>query len=207
MAIRAIAHYLEQTQGKAFVLFTSYKMLDAAARALTPWLAERNIALFAQSDGMPRSKMVEAFKADVNSVIFGADSFWQGVDVPGEALSNVIIVRLPFSVPSHPLLEARLEEIRQRGGNPFVEYQVPEAVIKLKQGFGRLIRTEDRSRHRRHPRPPRPDQALRPHVPQLPARLPADRRPPRSARPVPIGGRGRLAAPESSGSTAMPARS
>ena len=142
VAIRAIAHYLEKTQGKAFVLFTSYKMLDAAARALTPWLAERNIALFAQSDGMPRSKMVEAFKADVNSVIFGADSFWQGVDVPGEALSNVIIVRLPFSVPSHPLLEARLEEIRRRGGNPFVEYQVPEAVIKLKQGFGRLIRTQ-----------------------------------------------------------------
>ncbi len=141
VAIKAIAHYLERTQGKAFVLFTSYKMLDAAARALTPWLAERNIALFAQSDGMPRSKMVEAFKADINSVIFGADSFWQGVDVPGEALSNVIIVRLPFSVPSHPLLEARLEDIRRRGGNPFVEYQVPEAVIKLKQGFGRLIRT------------------------------------------------------------------
>jgi ATP-dependent DNA helicase DinG len=141
-AIGAIAHYLEQTQGKAFVLFTSYKMLDAAARALAPWLARRSIALFSQSDGLPRSKMVEAFKADVNSVIFGADSFWQGVDVPGEALSNVIITRLPFSVPSHPLLEARLEDIRRRGGSPFVEYQVPEAVIKLKQGFGRLIRTK-----------------------------------------------------------------
>jgi ATP-dependent DNA helicase DinG len=141
-AIPAIAHYLEQTQGKAFVLFTSYKMLDAAARALGPWLAERKIALFAQSDGMPRSKMVDAFKADINSVIFGADSFWQGVDVPGEALSNVIITRLPFSVPSHPLLEARLEDIRRRGGSPFIEYQVPEAVIKLKQGFGRLIRSK-----------------------------------------------------------------
>jgi ATP-dependent DNA helicase DinG len=142
VAIRAIAHYLERTEGKAFVLFTSYKMLDAAARSLTPWLAERNIALFSQSDGLPRSKMVDAFKADLNSVIFGADSFWQGVDVPGETLSNVIIVRLPFSVPSHPLLEARLEDIRKRGGNPFVEYQIPEAVIKLKQGFGRLIRTK-----------------------------------------------------------------
>ncbi|MBV8313962.1 MAG: helicase [Planctomycetaceae bacterium] len=141
-AIRAIPHYLEKTQGKAFVLFTSYRMMEAAVRALTPWFARRNIALFAQSEGMPRSKMVEAFKADVNSVLFGADSFWQGVDVPGEALSNVIIVRLPFSVPSHPLLEARLEEIRRRGGNPFFEYQVPEAVIKLKQGFGRLIRSK-----------------------------------------------------------------
>jgi ATP-dependent DNA helicase DinG len=141
-AIRAIAHYLEQSQGKAFVLFTSYKMLDFAARSLNAWLARRRIALFAQSDGMPRSKMVEAFKADINSVIFGADSFWQGVDVPGDALSNVIITRLPFSVPTHPLLEARLEFIRSRGGSPFVEYQVPEAVIKLKQGFGRLIRTK-----------------------------------------------------------------
>src|SRR3954466_10769560 len=117
-------------------------MLEAAARTLAPWFAERNIALYAQTDGMPRSKMVEAFKADVDSVIFGVDSFWQGVDVPGEALSNVVIVRLPFSVPSHPLIEARLEAIRRRGGNPFLEYQVPEAVIKLKQGFGRLIRSK-----------------------------------------------------------------
>jgi ATP-dependent DNA helicase DinG len=74
-------------------------------------------------------------------VLFGADSFWQGVDVPGEALQNVIITKLPFSVPDHPLLEARLEAIRSRGGNPFLEYQVPEAVIRLKQGFGRLIRS------------------------------------------------------------------
>jgi ATP-dependent DNA helicase DinG len=142
MAIRAIPHYLEKTNGKAFVLFTSYRMLEAAVRALSPWFSRRKIALFAQSDGMPRSKMVAAFKSDVDSVIFGADSFWQGVDVPGEALSNVIIVRLPFSVPTHPLLEARLEDVRRRGGNPFVEYQVPEAVIKLKQGFGRLIRSK-----------------------------------------------------------------
>ena len=142
-AIRAIPFYLEKTHGKAFVLFTSFKMIAEAARVLAPWFAERQITLLAQSDGMPRSKMVEAFKADIDSVIFGADSFWQGVDVPGEALSNVIIVKLPFSVPDKPLLEARLEAIRHRGGNPFIEYQVPEAVLKLKQGFGRLIRSKE----------------------------------------------------------------
>ena len=87
--------------------------------------------------------MLERFRNDPAAVLFGTDSFWQGVDVPGDALQNVIITKLPFSVPDHPLLEARVEAIRRRGGNPFIQYQVPEAIIKLKQGFGRLIRSRN----------------------------------------------------------------
>jgi ATP-dependent DNA helicase DinG len=140
-ALSAIRHYLELTHGKAFVLFTSYRFLKAAEVALAPWLAERNLALHSQASGVPRSKLIEAFRADVDSVLFGVDSFWQGVDVPGATLSNVIITRLPFAVPDEPVTQARLEAIQNRGGNSFVEYTVPEAILKLKQGFGRLIRS------------------------------------------------------------------
>ena len=140
-AIRAIPFYLEKTGGRAFVLFTSHKMLDEAARTLAPWFAARNIRLLAQGEGMPRSKMIEAFKADVDSVLFGAESFWQGVDVPGEALSNVVIVRLPFSVPrpSPPGSPPRRHQATRR--RPVPRLPAPQAVLKLKQGFGRLIRS------------------------------------------------------------------
>ncbi|MDE2507316.1 MAG: DEAD/DEAH box helicase [Planctomycetota bacterium] len=141
-AIEAIPRYLEMTHGKAFVLFTSNKMLQTAARQLNPWFVAHNIRLFAQTDGMPRAKMLEAFKSDVDSVIFGAESFWEGVDVPGAALSNVIIARLPFRTPGHPLAEARHEAIRARGGVPFREVQLPEAILRFKQGFGRLVRSK-----------------------------------------------------------------
>lgn len=137
-----IKKYVLQTEGRAFVLFTSYKMLNACAERLTPWLAQQKLSLYSQGDGTPRSLLLERFRNDARAVLFGAESFWQGVDVPGDALQNVIITKLPFSVPDHPLLEARLDAIRVRGGNPFMDYQVPEAVIKLKQGFGRLIRRQ-----------------------------------------------------------------
>lgn len=135
-----IKRHVGETSGRAFVLFTSYSMLQNCAERLTGWLASQNLTLYCQGKGLPRSAMLEKFKEDDRAVLFGTDSFWQGINVPGDALQNVIIPKLPFSVPDHPLLEARLDAIRDRGGNPFRDYQTPEAIIKLKQGFGRLIR-------------------------------------------------------------------
>ena len=140
-----IAHFVDQSRARAFVLFTSYQTMRVAAQALESLFATKGWNLLVQGNGMPALRMVQEFRNDPQSVLFGVDSFWSGVDVPGEALSSVIITRLPFVTPDHPLTEARLDSIELEGGRPFEQYSLPEAILKLRQGVGRLIRTKSDS--------------------------------------------------------------
>jgi ATP-dependent DNA helicase DinG len=141
--VREVLRAVSLSDGGTFVLFTSYRMLDRVHGQTREALEERGRLVLRQGGGMPRSRMLERFREDGGAVLFGTDSFWQGVDVPGDALAHVIITKLPFEVPDRPLVEARTQEIDARGGNSFMEYSLPRAVIRLRQGFGRLIRTKE----------------------------------------------------------------
>jgi len=133
-----ILRLLELTEGRAFCLFTSYsQMRDLYERVH----ARSRFPLLLQGTA-PRSALLERFKTTPNAVLFATASFWQGVDVPGEQLSCVIVDRLPFAVPSDPIVAARVRALDEEGRNAFQEYQVPQAVLALKQGFGRLIRSK-----------------------------------------------------------------
>jgi len=129
------------SDGRAFILFTSYSLLNSIYTRLENKLLKQGILALKQGTEN-RHQLLQKFMRDKTSVLFATDSFWEGVDVRGEALESVIITKLPFKVPTEPVVEARVEAIRKNGGNPFMEYSLPQAVIKLKQGFGRLIRSK-----------------------------------------------------------------
>lgn len=144
--LKAVIDYtrasLKHSHGKAFVLFTSFKMLRQVAEAVRPDMDEMGITVLVQGEeSWDRTRLLKVFREDINSVLFGVNSFWEGVDVPGEALSNLIITKLPFQVPEGPLVEARHARLKEQGLEPFQVESLPEAVLRLKQGFGRLIRT------------------------------------------------------------------
>ena len=136
-----IEEAIKSTKGHCFLLFTSYSALNFLYNQLKSRFSDKEYTLIKQND-FPRHEMIEIFKNSKNPILFGTDSFWEGVDVQGEQLKSVIITKLPFKVPNDPVTEAIIENIRKNGQNPFNDYQVPQAVIKFKQGVGRLIRSK-----------------------------------------------------------------
>jgi ATP-dependent DNA helicase DinG len=135
----AVKELTEAAGGSALVLFTSYKALKSAYEAARSGLEKQGIRLLRQGDD-DRNRLLASFLSDENSVLFATDSFWEGVDAPGDTLRLVILCRLPFRSPNDPVFEARCEALESRGGNAFMELSLPEAVMKFKQGFGRLMR-------------------------------------------------------------------
>ena len=141
VAAEKIWQAIQASNGNAFVLFTAYTNLKTCFDLLEARLRERGYNPLKQGDD-DRLMLINKFKKTDRSVLFGTDSFWEGVDIAGEALRCVIIVKLPFRVPTEPLIQARSEAITARGGDPFMDYSLPQAIVKFKQGFGRLIRNQ-----------------------------------------------------------------
>ncbi|MCK9440277.1 MAG: DEAD/DEAH box helicase [Methanothrix sp.] len=137
-----IKDIIKISKGRAFVLFTSYKLMNDVYDLIIDELNDWEYPVYRQSSNCSRDRLIQKFLENDNSILFGAESFWQGVDVPGEKLSCVIIPKIPFANPSEPLIEARMDYIKQKGLNPFITYSLPDSILKLKQGTGRLIRRE-----------------------------------------------------------------
>jgi ATP-dependent DNA helicase DinG len=137
--VASVREILKITKGHAFILFTSFYALDYVHGKLERELNAMGITALKQGT-MARTRLLDRFRSDTSSVLFATDSFWEGVDVPGDALQCVVLTKLPFRVPTEPILQARSEAIEEAGGNAFMDFTVPQAVIKFRQGFGRLIR-------------------------------------------------------------------
>jgi ATP-dependent DNA helicase DinG len=139
---RFLGRALLASRGAGLVLFTSYSLLREMYTAVQPELSRAGIRLMKQGDE-DRARLLDSFRAERSSVLFATDSFWEGVDAPGDTLQIVILCRLPFRVPTEPILRARMAAIEARGGNPFGELSLPDAVVRMRQGFGRLMRRQD----------------------------------------------------------------
>ena len=136
---RGLINLCKETGGRTLALFTSYAQLQKTSRAISPKLAEHGIVVFEQGQGASPHALLESFKTTDQAVLLGTRAFWEGVDVPGEALSVLAIIKLPFAVPYDPIIAARSETFE----NPFYEYTIPEAILTFRQGFGRLIRSHE----------------------------------------------------------------
>jgi DNA polymerase-3 subunit epsilon/ATP-dependent DNA helicase DinG len=136
---RGLVSLADALNGRVLVLFTSYAQLRQTAEAIRPLLALGNITVYDQSDGSSRQALLDGFKSTEKAVLLGTKSFWEGVDIPGDSLSALVITRLPFAVPTEPIFAARSETFT----DPFKEYALPDAILRFRQGFGRLIRTQN----------------------------------------------------------------